>query len=100
MKVYICGPVTGIEDMNKASFYGAELILKSLRYGVTNPIRLCEHVAPDQWEEAMKVCIKAMLDCELVVLLDGWQQSKGATLERKIALSVGIEVKLLTEIIR
>jgi hypothetical protein len=45
------------------------------------------------WPAAMRASISRMLDCEGVAMLDGWENSKGASLEHYIAEQVGLPCK-------
>jgi hypothetical protein len=48
------------------------------------------HVVKPQWSDYMRYCIENLVHASCVYFLDGWQKSKGATLERHIAESLGI----------
>jgi hypothetical protein len=43
-----------------------------------------------QWEDYMRQCIPALCTAEYVLLLKGWERSKGAVLERHVASEIGI----------
>ena len=90
--VYISGKITGCPDLNKPKFEHAENELKKIYKKVINP-----HKLPDNhnksWEAYMKACIIAMCKCDVVFLLDDWQQSKGAIVEVNLACELGIEIK-------
>lgn len=92
--VYISGPITGFEEGNFSAFKQMEDRLKELECGIINPHRLftTDEVQNFQWEDFMKRCIKHMMDADLVVTLDEWHNSKGATMEVHIAHSLGIKV--------
>ena len=42
--------------------------------------------------------IKVMVDCDVIVLLPGWGRSRGALLERQIAIALGLRVLDLCDI--
>ncbi len=89
IKVYLSGPVTGRDEHETKHLFGlAEKAVRNLGLEPVNPLKLC---TPDmQWSEAMKVCIHALLDCHMITMLPGWEESDGAQLEMKIAKQLGI----------
>lgn len=91
-RIYIAGKVTG-EDWAKCfeKFRNAHSHLTAQGFTVVNPMMLINDEACE-WKEAMRKCIVDMLCCDAVYMLPCWTQSRGATLERFIAGSVGIEI--------
>lgn len=91
-KVYICGPVTGLPYGEvQYQFNRAETMLKGMGLEPINPVT----VVPDclePWPSAMRKCIKAMMDADMVLLLDGWTKSRGAQLEVHLAQSLNMRV--------
>ena len=49
------------------------------------------------WREHMKADIKALLGCDCIYMLQGWELSKGAKLEFDVATSCGIPVVFQTD---
>lgn len=91
MKIYIAGPITGLPEGNKPAFDLAAAQLRLAGNEVVNPWEL----EPQQglpWAHYMKVCIRALVDCDKVYFLPNWQNSKGACLEHKIAWALGLEL--------
>ena len=83
-KVYICGPVTGLPyDEVQKRFATAEQILKGMGLMPINPVNLVDPEA--DWHTAMRTCIKALMDADAIMLLDGWSKSKGANVEHELA---------------
>ena len=83
MRIYIAGRVTGIEEEAEVRFAAAEQML-SEHHEVVNPMKL-PHDHGKTWKEYLSECIKHLLDCDAVFLLNNWYQSKGARLEYMIA---------------
>lgn len=46
----------------------------------------------DKWAYYMDNCIKALLRCDAIFMLKNWGQSKGARVERAIAIELGLEI--------
>ncbi|WP_285055181.1 DUF4406 domain-containing protein [Pedobacter ginsengisoli] len=91
-KIYISGAITGIPDLNKAAFAQATKTFRDLGYIVVNPHELCDGLTEDQWSLCMRRCITALMDCDVVIMLDNWYGSRGALVEYQIAFSLGMEV--------
>lgn len=102
-RVYIAGPMTGYPDLNFPAFHAAAAEYRKRGCFVINPAEMnggdCEpelyaKMTTEQkdahWVKCMTKDINALLTCEMVVMLDGWTKSKGATLEHHIARSLGM----------
>lgn len=90
-KVYISGPITGIVDLNKAALEEAEELLKDHGFEPVNPHKLHADAPEDHpYESYLKTDIKALMDCDIVALLQGWEESKGSLLEVGLALKLMI----------
>jgi hypothetical protein len=92
-KLYICGRVTGDANYQR-KFKDAEVELRAASYtDIVNPARL----VPDGtcWKEAMRICLKAMLDCDGLALLPDWRDSRGAKIEAYLAINLGIDIKAI-----
>lgn len=89
--IYIAGPITGMVDGNKLSFYQAEELLHNMGHSTVNPWR----VAGDQtdWCKALRADLAEMFArCDSLVLLPGWERSKGAMLELHNAFHTGMTI--------
>lgn len=87
MKIYVAGPITGIEDY-KEQFAAAEQLLKEKGHTVMNPAILPEGF---EHEDYMHICLPMVDVCDAVVLLPGWMDSKGAKAEFVHATGQGIK---------
>lgn len=81
MKVFISGPITGVEDYRE-KFKKAEMELLEKGYTVMNPAVL---PAGFEWREYMLITILMLCPCDAIYMLSGWEHSKGATLEYQYA---------------
>lgn len=91
-KIYIVGKVTGLpypEVVEK--FNNAQLQLEAKGFEVINPVKI---VQPEtEWNKAMKICIKAMLDADAIYALPcKMNNSKGAAVELFICDKLEIDV--------
>lgn len=93
MRVYISGPMTGLENHNEKAFRDAERELSRFGHEAINPHEVCRFMHKDsKWTDYLREDLKAMLDCEAVVYLDGWESSHGAMLEINTAQRVGMKI--------
>lgn len=92
-KVYIAGPMSGYEGFNFPAFNRAEEVLRGF-YGyehVINPAKL--HPTTDlPWVEFLKQDLRELITCDAIFLLEGWEKSRGATLEAFVAYTLGLRL--------
>lgn len=93
--IYLCGPVTGHEDEAPDRFRRAERLLECCGYNVENPLK--RSVPGVAWHTALRNSLRAMLDCTGVALLEGWETSRGACLEKGVADDMDMPVAPLNE---
>lgn len=88
MKLYLSGPMTGIEKLNFPHFENCSNALRILGHKVVSP-----HEIEDAgtWDSCLKADLTQMLGCDAIVVLDGWEASRGARLEVTTAINVGME---------
>lgn len=90
-RTYIAGPMTGLPDLNFPAFHAAAAYLRGLGYPVESPAEINADPAAG-WVECMKLDIVALVQCERIYLLHGWQLSRGARLEFDIATALSLDV--------
>jgi hypothetical protein len=92
--VYLSGSISGCPDGNRSSFEVAERSLRGMGLEVVNPHVICADLDEDSTqEEYIRVCVKAMLRCTRVVVLEDWERSRGVHSEVIVALKTGIPVQ-------
>lgn len=96
MRVYISGPITGIKDFEER-FLKAESEIRE-KYGndgieVINPCKV-NYLMPvnTSWQQYMDVTLQCLRGCDLIYMLHGWQNSKGAQIEKLYAEGSGMRV--------
>jgi hypothetical protein len=90
-KLYISGPITGQPFGNRPAFDQLEAVLRRRGYDVCNPHALA-HVDVSNWEQCMRLDVVHLLSCDGIVMLPGWERSRGARLELHIAAELGLRV--------
>lgn len=94
---YLSGPMSGYVDHNIPFFNAVARALRSGGLTVVNPAELCPGVTG--WTQCMRTDIKALCDCDVLVLLPGWQESRGAQLELHLAHRLGLRIVHVMELL-
>ena len=89
MRLYISGPVAGMEGRNAEDFKKAEKLLKNAGFDVSNPTKMIG--SKIKRGEIVRCCLGELLRCQGVALLPGWRRSKGACLEVAVATACGMD---------
>lgn len=93
-RVYVAGRITGLpKEQVQTKFSNITARLADMGYTVVNPAEALEDER--SWKDAVRNDIKKMLECDEVHLLPDWKESRGAQLERDIALRLGMQVVYL-----
>lgn len=86
MKIYISGAITGTTDYLER-FEKAEELIRESGYIPINPAKVCAGLPENSThEEYMSVCYPLLRMADVVYMLNGWEESKGAMLEFKYAI--------------
>ena len=88
MKIYISGPITGIDDW-KERFKAAEDDLKAQGHQVLTPRAIDADL---DYEDYMRIDFAMVEVSDAIYLLDGWQNSNGAKRELAHAIELNLNV--------
>ena len=103
--VYIAGPMSGIKEFNFPAFDAASAKYRALGYTVMSPAEMDRLVGFDPTgmtgredlalhgfsiREALVRDLETVTTCNGIILLEGWEQSKGARAE--LALAAALEM--------
>ncbi len=80
--VYISGPMTGTVDWGRERFNAMDKRLHNMGWQVINPACLPTDLPPKCY---MPICLAMLREADAVLMLKGWDKSKGATMERRYA---------------
>ena len=92
-RIYISGPMTGMEDLNREAFAAAENLLREQGNIPINPHRFPEQGGYQDYLQFDLEIIATSADA--VALLPGWEQSPGAKKELQLALELKLEIIIL-----
>lgn len=89
-KVYLSGPITGIKNYKGLFLFAEKLARMCDAARIFNPALQI----PDSldYEQAMKRCVTALAQYDTVMLLTGWNTSRGTRIERKVALACEMNI--------
>ena len=106
LRIFLSGPMTGHENFNFDQFNFIENVLKQYGVDVVNPVHICkkykkEHVLSDKavFDKMVAEQQEAEKTCNAIMLLHGWQNSKGVKLELKTAVELDFEFFLDSDIL-
>jgi len=92
MKIYIAGPITGIPDRNREAFERVAAYFRGIGHEVVSPLEVNPPGSCNNWNEAMRRDIPHLVSCDAVYLLPGWEKSRGAQIEQRLAFDLGLEI--------
>lgn len=108
-KVYFASPVNGRTEPTLAEKKTAALArcvevrnhLKRLHpdWVITYSFMVCPINQVLTEAEAMGRCVTLLMDCDMLILDDGWMQSRGCTLEQATAKIYGKEIHRLKNVL-
>lgn len=91
--IYISGPMSGIENLNREAFENAERLLRECGENPINP-----HNFPKQetYDDYLMIDLEMIaMAADAIALLPGWEKSHGAKKELKTAIELGLEIILM-----
>jgi hypothetical protein len=106
-KIYVCGPMSGYPGLNEPAFRAAAASLGRVGREVIVPHDVLPREHPGSCPASHRVetqgkhevaCylradLAAMLDCDAIYVLDGWEASVGARLEVQVAAACGLAIE-------
>ena len=108
VRVYIAGPIGGVPDARVVFDTAAAAIAAHGGYEPVNPFNVLPHAhdgecppgySPGEGESEhtssacyMRADLAALLTCDAIYMLHGWQESRGATVEHTIATALGLPI--------
>ena len=95
LHVYLSGPITGTEDYKDRFEFGEIKVNQKFRNTARaiNPVKIAEQLPSTiSYEAIMQICFDTINSCDIVLLMPGWEDSKGCNQEYGYAIGIGKEV--------
>lgn len=100
MKAYIAGPMTGYPNFNFDAFDEAQEALEAIGVEVVNPANNFDRRQDLPWYTYLRKAVAQVTECDAIFMLDGWQESRGASLELLVASWLDVEVYGFAQVFR
>jgi hypothetical protein len=112
-RIYIAGPMSGIPDYNRPTFYSTAEAFEEGGWEVFNPaendVRLfgsheaCNEAIEANRNQALRVMLGSDLewicsDADAIAMLPGWEKSYGARAEHATAVALGLEIIYISDV--
>ncbi|MEM8737243.1 MAG: DUF4406 domain-containing protein [Planctomycetota bacterium] len=91
-RVYLSGPMTGLPGHNFPAFHAAAADLRRRGDVVLNPAENFGGLESLPRAEYMRLDLQHVLHADELLVLDGWEASRGAALEVAVAHELGLPV--------
>lgn len=111
IRLYLAGPMSGHADLNFPLFNAEAARLRALGYDVVNPAEINSgadlvvwgEMTPEErqvhWNRCMCADIPLLCTCDGIALLPNWEKSRGATIERGLALELGESIHYAADLV-
>jgi len=91
-RIYLAGPMTGYPGHNFAAFHQAAERLREAGWDVINPAENFGGRTDLPRSSYMRADVAALIECDAIGLLPGWEDSRGAKVEYLLAREMGLKV--------
>ena len=100
MRLYVSGPMTGIPEFNYPAFADACIRLRAEGHTVISPHEVNPQDGSEhEWAWYMRRDLVALMDADAIVVLPGWEDSRGALLETHVATALGMPLYALSDVV-
>lgn len=101
-KYYLAGPMSGKPDHNWPAFTWWVEHLRRQQLEIVSPHELNDGMqnephTPENRLKCMRADLHALIDCDAIMLMPGWEKSRGACDEFEVARRLGLKIFFLAE---
>lgn len=94
-KIYLSGPMKNLPDHNVPAFNRAAETLRALGHEVMNPGEHQDDARVDLKPVFLSYCDYIINHADMLVILPGWENSKGVAAEKALAEVFKLEIRYL-----
>lgn len=94
-RIYLSGPMKGLPEHNVPAFNRAAETLRALGHEVMNPGEHQDKARCDLKPVFMSYCEYIIHKADMLVILPGWENSKGVAAEKALAEVFNLEIRYL-----
>ena len=92
-KTYVSGKITGLsKEECEFNFSQGTLEAQEFSKEVLNIYEVVPFVKGKTWKQYMSEDVLYLFECDSIYMLSNWGDSKGARLERAIAIEMGLDI--------
>lgn len=92
MTTYIAGPMSGLPEFNYPAFNVVAMMLRAAGVEVRNPAEH-NHGTDKPYDFYLRHGLRMLLECDEIIMLRGWENSRGACLEHTVAQALGMRIR-------
>lgn len=93
IKLFLSGAISSLPL--KEAMFNFEVLehkYKEKGFEVINPLKIKGWREGLEWVEYMNLCLPELMRCQIISLQKNWGNSRGARIERAVALEMGIKL--------
>ena len=95
LKIYISGKISGLAlEVAEKNFEIAEQKIKEIGHIPVNPMKLHDYKPELTWHDYMSADLAALVYCDAILMLENWEDSRGAKVEKALAEALNLKVYL------
>lgn len=92
-KVYLSGAISGVPGHEEVFQRAEDLVNSVSDLLAVNAAKVSPHPRfLHPYGKYMRAAVKAMMDCDAIYMLEGWEQSQGARVEHTLAALCGMPI--------
>lgn len=99
MNLFLSGQISGLDyDTVCTRFRNYQEMYRNAGHHVINPTEIAPYAEGKPWIEYMLPCLRVIAtEVDRIMMLPGWEYSRGARIEHHFAKELGLEIEYVEE---